>query len=512
MTYRKIWFDYVLWVVYAGLCIMLLAYTGNRLYASCVGTSLAGLGAFVLFPVLICLYTGIRLISQAIRKKHCFSAHFAALAESLMVSVSFVFGTIIRIREGLLMASIYDSGSAFEPGDYYELAVVRAGGWGMSFAHGMGDLYVRCLRIILSFLGNSVAAAMFFQVILQVASMIFAYLAVRKAAGWLASCTMLLLLAFSSSFIHKIDVIDPECLLIALFLAGLYLVISFVRASVAGREIFGGWPGMFLLGAFLGLLSYLEGGCAVLFLFLTGLFTGKPVAGAGRKRRIGNLLIVLAGGGAGFFGSIAEDAATSGVVFYQGLTWWLDTYLDLFAGAKMFGVIGTDYPFFVVLFLLASFVVFAFIMGGHEQDFSLWLLPCILVTPVFLIDFTVVGFGGVALFFWSTMAGLGLKGAVFGRQAVLMGEKDGKINVSTVPEPAVAVFEAPGPEAGDPAALSPASAASTAGLQKKPRFIENPLPLPKKHVKREMDFDYKVLEADMHYDVEVDEEDDFDRF
>ena len=110
------------------------------------------------------------------------------------------------------------------------------------------------------------------------------------------------------------------------------------------------------------------------------------------------------------------------------------------------------------------------------------------------------------------MAGLGLKGAVFGRQAVLMGEKDGKINVSTGPEPAVAVFEAPGPEAGDPAALSPASAASTAGLQKKPRFIENPLPLPKKHVKREMDFDYKVLEADMHYDVEVDEEDDFDRF
>ena len=27
---------------------------------------------------------------------------------------------------------------------------------------------------------------------------------------------------------------------------------------------------------------------------------------------------------------------------------------------------------------------------------------------------------------------------------------------------------------------------------KKPRFIENPLPLPKKHVKREMDYDYEV--------------------
>ncbi|MDE7186715.1 MAG: hypothetical protein K2O13_04320, partial [Lachnospiraceae bacterium] len=44
----------------------------------------------------------------------------------------------------------------------------------------------------------------------------------------------------------------------------------------------------------------------------------------------------------------------------------------------------------------------------------------------------------------------------------------------------------------------------------KPRFLENPLPLPKKHVHRQMDYQYTVEEQDMKFDVEVKEEDDFD--
>ncbi|MDE7247619.1 MAG: hypothetical protein K2N43_07000, partial [Lachnospiraceae bacterium] len=279
MIYRKTWFDYVLWAVYAGLCIILLASVGNRLYAHYVGESLAKLGSFLFFAVLFCLYPGIHLSSRAIRKKRQLSTHFFTMAEALVVSVSFVFGTILRIKEGFAMTHMYGLDSVFEPGDYYELAMIKTGGFSMSLAHGMGDLYVRCLRVVFSFLGNSVAAAMLFQVFLQIIAMIFAYLAVRKAAGRFVSCIVLFLLSFSRSLIYKIDVIDPECLLIALFLAGLYLVLSFVKASLKGRDIFGELPGAFLLGAVLGLLCYLEGGCVILFLFLAGLLTGKTSIG-----------------------------------------------------------------------------------------------------------------------------------------------------------------------------------------------------------------------------------------
>lgn len=495
MTYRKTWFDYVLWLVYAGLCVMLLAYTGNHLYAFYVGVPLAKLGTFVLFPVLLCLYPGIRLSGMAVRKRHAFSAHFRAMTEALIVSISFVFGTMIRIKEGLLMASFYDTGSALEAGDYYNMALIRAGEESEPLAHGMSDLFVRCLRVVFSFLGNSAAAAVLFQVFLQILAMAFAYLAVRKAAGRLVSCTALLFLAFSASLIRKVYIIDPECLLTALFLAGLYLVLSFVKSVLAGKEVYGSIPGIFLLGAALGLLCYLEGGCAVLFLFLAGVFTGKPgIGGNGAgKQKVRNLLIVIVGACAGFFGAVAEDAATSGVIFYRGLTGWIEPYLHPEMGARMFSVIGTDYPFFAVLFLLASFVVFSFIRGGREQIISLWFLPCILVTPVFLIDMSVSGFGGIALFFWCVMAGLGLKSAAFEKEAELVREKIEEINAAApvVPLPAEGVLTAP--------------------AEQRPRFIENPLPLPKKHVRREMGFDYSVSDADMHYDVEVANGDDFDR-
>lgn len=492
MTYRKTWFDYVLWAVYAGLCVMLLAFVGNDMYAFYVGEELAVLGAFLPFPLLLCLYPAIRQSSQALRKRHHLSDHFCAITESLVVSVSFVFGTILRIKNGLIMASIHESGYTFRAGDYYELAKVRTGGSVFSFPHGIDDLFVNCLRVFLSFLGNSVSAACLFQVFLQVAVMVFAYLAVRKAAGRFAACTVLLTLAFSYSFNHDVGVIAPECLLTALFLAGLYLVISFVKASLAGRLFCGGLPGAFLLGAVLGFLCYLEAGCAVLFLFLAGLFTGKPAADGGKKRQIGRLLIVIAGGLAGFFGAIAEDAFLGGVVFYQGLLRWADIFFSLdMERMRLLDVIWCqDYLLFEALFLMAAFVVFAFIKKGREQEFSLWFLPCIFVTPVFLMDFSVAGFGNIALFFWSVMAGLGMKNAIFGGQSGFVREEIGKINASV---PGLPETEAP----EEPA-------------QEKPRFIENPLPLPKKHVKRTMDYDYKVSEEDMHYDVEIAEEDDFD--
>lgn len=34
------------------------------------------------------------------------------------------------------------------------------------------------------------------------------------------------------------------------------------------------------------------------------------------------------------------------------------------------------------------------------------------------------------------------------------------------------------------------------------KFIENPLPGPKPHVKKQMNYDYEVPEDKMHYDIE----------
>ncbi|MDE5716269.1 MAG: hypothetical protein K2I53_01400, partial [Lachnospiraceae bacterium] len=166
MVYRKNWFDYVLWAVYAGICVMLLAYVGKHIYVFYVGAPLVKLGMFLPFPILLCLYPGIRLASQAIRKKVHFSAHTAAMTESLLVSVSFVFGLILRLREGFFMVG-YGAAQAPQPGEYYEMALVRAGAGSHALAHGLSDLFVRALRVVFSFLGNGMMAAILFQIFLQ---------------------------------------------------------------------------------------------------------------------------------------------------------------------------------------------------------------------------------------------------------------------------------------------------------------------------------------------------------
>lgn len=42
------------------------------------------------------------------------------------------------------------------------------------------------------------------------------------------------------------------------------------------------------------------------------------------------------------------------------------------------------------------------------------------------------------------------------------------------------------------------------------KFIKNPLPGPKKHVRKEMGYDIDVPESKMHYDIEIMPGDDFD--
>ena len=42
------------------------------------------------------------------------------------------------------------------------------------------------------------------------------------------------------------------------------------------------------------------------------------------------------------------------------------------------------------------------------------------------------------------------------------------------------------------------------------RYIENPLPLPKRHERRNLSYGYEPGEDEMYYDLEVPDEDDFD--
>ena len=124
-----------------------------------------------------------------------------------------------------------------------------------------------------------------------------------------------------------------------------------------------------------------------------------------------------------------------------------------------------------------------------------WIILCLVADPTPLAMSGEHGFGVLSLYIWAVLAGLGLQNCLFGGRAKVMQAVIEEINTAV--------------EAAEQAAHANESGTMESHTSK-PRYIENPLPLPKKHVAKEMDYQYDIAEKDMKYDLFVSDQDDFD--
>lgn len=491
MTYRKIWLSYVIWFLYASLCVMLLAFAGYLAYGSYVKAAPAKLGALLIFPLLVCIYIALKQSALAIRRRHSISLHSRQMMEAFCVSVSFVFGFLVRIRMFCYAETLLSSGEKLT-GSFLEKAFVRAGESIEPIAHGVSYLYVLILSAVFSFLGNSVGAAMFLQIVLQLLVMLIGYQLVKAAAGRFAACVSLLFMAFSPVYVEKIAVITPEILFLLLYLLGLMVTVLYARAVLAGKPVFEKVFASMLPGVAVGILTFFELSSVTILLFLVVLFSGKrkEEQASENGKNLLRFLTAVVSCAASFFVLIAVDAAVSGVSLERSLYVWAYPYLQ--SGGSLFhlGELYGNVVFCTVLIMTAAFLVFEFFRSGKEQDHTPWLFFCILFTPFLVWEVWPVELSGIALFFWGVAAALGIKNCVYGGAAEVMQAKIEQINAE-----AESVF----------AAVQSAADVSA----QKPRFLENPLPLPKKHVKKEMDYDYPVAQEMMHFDLETADADDF---
>lgn len=509
MTYRKTRLSYVIWFLYASLCIILLAFTGDSLYKAYVHAAPAKLGALFVFLLPVCVYPVLRQGALAIRRRRSLTLHDRQLIEALCVSVAFVFGFLARLRMFRYAGALLSAGDTLS-GGFMEKALVRAGESVEPIAHGVSYLYVRILSAVFSFLGNSVGAAMFLQIVLQLLIMLLSYCLVKAAAGRFVACATILLLAFSPVFLEKVAAINPECLFLLLYLSALSLTVLYVRLVLAdrpgGKHVF--WAA--LPGIAVGILSYFELSAVTILFFYAVLFVGKREGSQNDRigKNILRLVVAAVSCFAGFFLVIGVDAAVCGISFEKSLYVWAYPYLQTFGPVTRLGELYGNVLFCGTLFLPASFLVFAFFRCGREQDHSLWLFFCLLFSLPLFWEFWTVDLSGLALFFWSVAAALGIKNCLFGGEAEIVQAKIEQINAAAgpIPEAETMAAAASMPEADKPVA----AAQATDDVAKKPRFLENPLPLPKKHIKKEMDYDYAVSPEKMHYDVEPAKEDDFE--
>ena len=497
-------FSYIVWAVYTGVCIMLLAFMGyfanvryfapgNPAQGMSVLCALAGV------PLVLAVYFGVRT-AEAIRKKYTMQPHTAAMWEWFLAALILAIGILYQIRGMLQLLGELAAGTEFDfcNSPFYENARITAA-QGERFADGAAAwLYESVLSFFLSFLGNKISSALILQFFLHILILILGYCAVRRLVGRIPACTMLLLLSYAMGSGMLEERLDPGELLFAMYLAGLLLTGAYCRL-VAGAKA-KRWVLLLtgsLLGVYIGLLLFLDLTAATLFLLLAGLFVTKEKTERAWMAVLPPFVVSLLAG-TGVF-----------ALFYAGRGESLTKGWEILAGnygntswIRLFNYEGwMNERAFAVLFLMiagASFLTLEFFRQRQEMNFSVWtLVSLVAATTPFAGNGLYPCWIG-ALFFWSVLAGLGIQNCVMGeprqvREALLARIND-EVDEKTAD--------------GEQAAQEPEEKETP--VEAKPRFIENPLPLPKKHVKKEMDYQYPVEESQMKYDIEVDEKDDFD--
>ncbi len=504
---RKIWLSYPLWVLYTllvGICIAAGVWQagkpGGYLAGAAAVAGLAGAAGIWFAGRLAVLFFKRKYRDKESRKKESrkrkdgsgfFTGRLECLAVIVLCGAAFCLRLFLFFSMDDVPMDAVTAGGAF-----YEAALVKEGGGVPWNAHGISYLYTVCLSFVLSFFGNKVTAGIALQMVLQVMSLPFFYGAVKQFAGRGEAFCALAVLVFVPGFYTGMYSLTPEPLSGLLFAFGLFLCGRYAKGAGKGA----GGRKAYRLPVFCGLFTGFAGWLDPVgwLLLLPVLFSlvrtcggdGAAEGGSEAEGRKGTVLLFAAYLTASLFsflvflwvsGIFAREA---GQTYAEALSAW---HRAVFGGLSVPSAAGiwsylTEHAFEPVVYLCAALAVAGFWgRKGQKQDVWVTVLLLLYVFPVFGIGG--MEYGMLRIMVWGILAGIGI--CSMGTGASGDGKEDEPVPAGTSKEDA---------------------AEDKPGV----KFIENPLPLPKKHVKREMTYAKEVKGAEMDFDVSVAEDDDFD--
>ncbi|MCM1145273.1 MAG: hypothetical protein NC318_06585 [Blautia sp.] len=521
MTYKKTWLSYCLWAVFTCITGVMLANYAilfwKREINAGVGYDTIGFVFFIFAMVPGCFFLIRKGILEA-AKKYQVSAHTAFLWEIFITLSAFMAGIVYRIY-----LCIQYSGRVQET-EYYRLAMVRESGETAAMVHGISHLYIKCLSLVLSFLGNKVMAAVWMQIFIQMLAILLAYFAVRKLAGRLPACVVILTLSLSSVYAKQIVSITPEGFFFAFYAAGLLLIGSYLKGYCHSRfQKKTALIGALFLGLMIGALLYLDALSITLFIMAAGVILGIHKQEGKKQLPTARFSVLLYG--LMLFGSLVmlaflfvSDASLSGAKVTTIAGAWLNLYRTHFS---------IDYVLFMtensmvessmiesfLLVLFTAFFVMAFWVHKKTQNATPWIVLMLILAPTPLTKVGVLPYQVYSVFIWSVLAGIGLQQSFAAKEEpdFAAGKEQAALETFFAAGKEQTVLETSQPMEQQADTVSVAAVEDTeAKTGTKPRFLENPLPLPKKHEKKEMDYQYKVTEEQMKFDIDVREDDDFE--
>lgn len=511
MNYRKNAVSYGIWALYLMCMGVVFSFMGMAVGHQSAGIPYTALTVLVLAAgVLFLAYFLIKRFSARIGK---LDPGRAVLAEGIAVAAFLAVGMILRL------AAMEGAG---EEAAYYEVAKVTEEGMRVRLVQGSVYYYLCLLNLLFRLVGNKWTAGIVLQIILQTLGSATAYFAVRCLAGRGPALVSLSFLTLAPGSVREGITYSPKMLYFCVYVLILLVIALYLERSVKP----GGEALTWMLAPLCGALTAFAGYMDIVGFTLAIPLLGLPVLKREQRdtlRWTAQLLLSMLAMAGVFCALVLLDSSMSGSTFERVLGAWGVTY-----GPK-----GADYSFFfqeggyetILLLMMMALGVFTFMRRKNEERFSPWIILVLAITLMRVLGIVTPNMNGSFQMFFAMT---GLAGVAFCELFVRDG---GRTQESVGPgETAaedsgggqgVAAAEGPVPRENKAENSTPGSAVLTAEekrvrtekKQDEPRqvqLIENPLPLPKKHVKKVMDYPITPDASQMHYDIEVDPNDNFD--
>lgn len=549
MKMKKTWFSYVLWLIYAIMAGVFLAAC-----LSALSIKVWKLNAYLTAAV-ICLgfagFIGIwfagRQVLSLFGKKVAGDSHLANMWECFLVMG--LSSAAILYRFYLIL----HFNSVIENSMFYDMAAVKSTGV-PPIAHGASYVYTQVLSFLLSFTGNKVVAGIMLQLFLEVAALLLFYWGVRLLAGRVTAVCAMAAMTFYPVFCGEMFRLTPEVLHFLLMAAGLLFLGFFVKAygNNGEKNSKGSYIAAIPVGIYAGIMGYLDASGWVLLLFIVMICVKKAVQKEMPTGKAVMLLgVFLLYALAAMAGLVLADSMLSGRPAGSILSVWWSTYADN-AGVFRFPINPAQEPVAGILIYGCSALGAIGFWFHKEQKQDGWILMLAVLTVFTAFGVGVMDYSILTAAVWSVLAGMGIASmrmdageARIGVVTYVNGNKDAgsaseeakendenddipvwerrrtgtedmvveEITEDTDVEEIKEIEEKADMEdavsAADSAKAADDAKPGTANTSPQVQLIENPLPLPKKHVKKEMGYG-REIEGDADFDVAVDDGDDFD--
>lgn len=470
MIWKKSWISYFLWACFSIIvCVTFSILAISESLEWNVNNRYAVIGVVCLsFLLLAGIYFLLRWLMSTIGSKITLNIHIKRIGEVIALLGSILAGVFFRLETLANMETVTESMA------YINRAFVESGNV-ISDSHGATYFYLQSLRMLFMGFGNKAAVAFDFQIVLQVVTAIILYELIRNMVGKLPGILLLAGLMFSPEIIQKVA--DASCFnfYMLLLAIGIRVLWGFYKRET---NIFY----TIFFGILTAVLFYLDWMAIAIILAAICVLWVKDDNRFGAK--MGGLGVFFLTFLVGLALLLGIQTLITGDTFLQTVFAFGDENISAWNSIAFTDYILADNS---ITNLCLYGVLFFLTIGFFERKEAEYLSPFVMLLLVMMCK------REYRIYIEMMLAAV----SVFLLYVPKM-EKG--------PLPEKAIVEKQEPKKPEPEKFEPEKFEPEKPIVK---LIENPLPVPKKHVAKELDYD--ITEVDDDYDYPVDDDDDFDK-